>query len=261
MQWDLSKKLSLNGKIAVVTGGGSGIGRACAMTIANAGARVFINDIHQKNGQRVVDEVRSMGPQAFFIYADLSKPQEIQHMVDEVLSRVQRIDILVNSVGLNIRAYAEDVTEEEWDQILNTNLKGVFFCCQKIGRVMITQRSGKIVNIGSLQGEEVLPMRAAYSGSKGGLKQISKAMAIEWAKYNINVNVVAPSFVRTPFVEKILEDKVWNDIMMRNTPLRRVCEPEEVADAVHFLVSNASNYITGHTLILDGGWTAGFSPE
>jgi 2-deoxy-D-gluconate 3-dehydrogenase len=182
-------------------------------------------------------------------------------MVENILGRFHQIDILVNSAGINIWSDAEHVTEDDWDKILDTNLKGVFFCCQTVGRVMIKQKYGKIVNIGSLQAEQGLPLRSAYIASKGGIKQISKALAIEWAKYNININVVAPAFVRTPMVEKILEDKIWRDVVMYNTPLRRVCEPEEVAYAVLFLVSDAANYITGHTLILDGGWTAGFALE
>ncbi len=254
-------KLDLTGKTAIVTGGSRGIGKKTAADLAEAGANIVIVDILEEKGKEAAEEIKEIGTETLFCKTDITKVDEIEAMVSEVKNKFEKIDILVNAAGINVRSRPEDVKEEDWDKILDVNLKGLFFCCQKVGEVMIEQEYGKIVNISSIQGEEVLPLRASYAASKGGVKQVSKSMAVEWAKYNINVNVVAPAFVRTPMVEKVLADDTWGDVIINKTPMRRPCEPQEVADTILFLVSDMASYITGHTLLIDGGWTAGYAVD
>lgn len=258
MKNDFLNRLNLNSKVAIVTGGSSGIGKATAFGLAANGAYVVLVGRDEKKGKRVADEICSEGGKAIYIQADVSKVDEIAGMVEYTVSKLGKVDILVNAAGISIKTTpTEYVSEEEWDKILNINLKGTFICCQTVARAMIKQKSGKIINVGSLQGEMVLPLRAAYAASKGGLKQVTKSMAIEWAKYNINVNVVAPGFVRTPMTEQGLSDEFWYNVVVSNTPLGRPAQPEEIADVILFLASDAASYITGQTIVVDGGWTAG----
>ena len=258
MKNDFLNRLNLNGKVAIVTGGSSGIGKATAFGLAANGAHVVLVGRDEKKGSRVSGDICSAGGKAIYIQADVSKADEIAGMVEYTVSKLGRIDILVNAAGISIKSTpTEHVSEEEWDKVLNINLKGAFICCQTVARAMIKQKYGKIVNVGSLQGEMVLPLRAAYAASKGGLKQVTKSMAIEWAKYNINVNVVAPGFVRTPMTEQVLSDEFWYNVVVSNTPLGRPAQPEEISDVILFLASDAASYITGQTIVVDGGWTAG----
>lgn len=262
MKNDFLSKVDLSGKVAIVTGGSSGIGQATAFRLAANGAQVVVVNRNEEKGKKIADRICSEGGKALHIQADVSKLDDIDRMVEEVVNKLGRIDILVNSAGISIKStHTEDVSEEEWDKTLNINLKGAFFCSQRAARVMIKQKYGKIINIGSLQGEMVLPLRAAYAASKGGLKQVTKSMAVEWAKYNINVNVVAPAFVRTPMTEKVLADGFWHNVVTSNTPMGRPAEPEEIADVILFLASDAASYLTGQTIVVDGGWTSGDAIE
>jgi 2-deoxy-D-gluconate 3-dehydrogenase len=258
MKNDFLSRVDLSGKVAIVTGGSSGIGKTTVFRLTGNGAQVVVVNRNEEKGKKIVDEICSEGGKALHIQADVSKLDDIDRMVEKVVNKLGRIDILVNAAGISIKSTpTEYVSEEEWDKTLNINLKGAFFCSQRVARVMIKQKYGKIINVGSLQGEMVLPLRAAYAASKGGLKQVTKSMAVEWAKYNINVNVVAPGFVRTPMIEKVLADEFWYNVVTSNTPLGRPAEPEEIADVILFLASDAASYITGQTIVVDGGWTAG----
>jgi len=225
--------------------------------LAKLGAQVIIASRNKTRGIKTEHKINLKGYKAIYIATDISKIDDINSMVEKVVKRFGKVDILINSAGINIRNSIEKYKEEDWDKILDTNLKGVFFCCQKVGEVMVRQKYGKIINIGSVAGEQVLPLRSIYNASKAGVHLISKSMAIEWAKYNINVNVVAPGIIKTPLTEKILEDSIWKNIYLNKTPLRRPGNPEEVANIVVFLVSDAANYITGQIIFIDGGWTAG----
>ena len=258
MMNDFLTKVDLNGKVAVVTGGSSGIGQVTAFTLAANGAQTVIVNRNREEGERIAERICVAGGKAKHIQGDIAKLADIDRMVEQVVAESGRIDILVNSAGISIKSTStEDVSEEEWDRTVNINLKGAFFCSQRVGRVMIKQKSGKIINLGSLQGEMVLPLRAAYAASKGGLKQFTKSMAVEWAKHNINVNVVAPAFVRTPMTEKVLADPFWHNVVTSNTPMGRPAEVEEIANVILFLASDAASYITGQTIVVDGGWTSG----
>lgn len=254
-------KTDISHKVAIVTGGSGGLGRAISLKLADAGASVVVVNKNREKGMEVVKEIERRGGSAFHCTVDLSKVDEIQGMVDEVVKQKERIDILVNSHGINIQKPIVDVTEEDWDKTHQINLKGLFFCCQKVGRVMIKQRYGRIVNIGSIQNEDVLPLRSSYAASKGGVKQLTKSLAIEWAKYNINVNTISPGVVKTPMASALLSDGIWGDVMKRKTPMRRPCDPEEVAQVVLFFVSDAVSYVTGANLMVDGGWSAGYAVD
>jgi len=246
-------------KVAIVTGGSGGIGKSISVILAKLGAQVVIVNRNKISGLETERNINLKGHKAVHITTDISKIADIDKMVKKVVKDFGKIDILINSAGTNIRKLIENFKEEDWNKILDVNLKGVFFCCQKVGEIMIRQKYGKIINIGSVAGEQVLPLRGIYNASKAGVHLISKSMAIEWAKYNINVNVVAPGIIKTPLTEKLLEDNNWRNIYLNNTPLRRVGNPEDVANIVAFLVSDAASYITGQTIFIDGGWTAGRS--
>jgi 2-deoxy-D-gluconate 3-dehydrogenase len=187
---------------------------------------------------------------------DVTKVPEIHLMVEESLRTFGHIDILVNNAGVNFPQWAVDVTEETWNQIIDTNLKGLFFCAQAVGKVMIQQKKGKIINISSQSGSVGLPQRAAYCSSKGGVNLLTKVLAIEWAKYNIHVNAIAPTYIETPMTKPMLEKDEFRNYVLGNIPLGRVGKPEDVTGAVIYLASEASNMVTGHVLLIDGGWTA-----
>jgi len=173
--------------------------------LAKLGAQVVIVNRSKVNGKKIERRIISRGCKTLHITVDISKFEDINMIIDETIKRFGKIDILINSAGINIRKRIEKFTEKDWNEIMNTNLKGVFFCCQKIGEKMAKRNYGKIVNIGSVAGEQVVSLRSIYNGSKAALHTISKSMAIEWAKYNVNVNVVAPGMIITSLTEKLLE--------------------------------------------------------
>jgi 2-deoxy-D-gluconate 3-dehydrogenase len=201
-------------------------------------------------------EIEELGRKVLIQRVDVTKISEIHSMVEESMKAFGHIDILVNNAGVNVPQWAVDVTEEAWDKVINTNLKGLFFCAQAVGKVMIQQKKGKIINISSQAGSVGLLQRAAYCSSKGGVNLLTKVLAIEWAQYNINVNAIAPTFLETPFTKPMFEKEGFREYVLGNIPLGRVGRPEDVIGAVIYLASEASNMVTGHILLIDGGWTA-----
>jgi 2-deoxy-D-gluconate 3-dehydrogenase len=177
-------------------------------------------------------------------------------MMEDAVKAFGHIDILVNNAGINVPQPSEEVTEEAWDQVHNVNLRGLFFCAQAAGKVMIQQKGGKIINVSSQSGNVGLPLRAAYCSSKGGVNLLTKVLAIEWAKYHINVNAIAPTFIEGPFTKPMFEKKEFREYVLGNIPLGRVGQPTDVVGAVIYLASSASDLVTGHILLIDGGWTA-----
>lgn len=243
-------------KVAIVTGASTGIGYGSALALAHAGADVVVTSRCLERVEPVAAEIRQMGRRALPLTLEVTSLESIDAMVTRTVEHFGRIDILVNNAGINIPEPALDVTEEHWDRVLDTNLKGLFFCAQRVGRVMVAQGGGKIINIASQMGFVGGRLRAAYCSSKGGVVQLTKVLAIEWARYGVNVNGVAPTFIRTPFTARMFEDEAFSQEVLRNIPLGRIGEVEDVLGAILFLASPAADLITGHTLLVDGGWTA-----
>ncbi|MFQ5856143.1 MAG: SDR family NAD(P)-dependent oxidoreductase [Anaerolineae bacterium] len=247
---------SLTDQKAIVTGASMGIGRGIALALAHAGADVVVTSRAEERAEPVAAEIRQMGRQALALPLEITALDSIDATVDATLERFGRIDILINNAGINIPEPALEVTEEHWDTVLDTNLKGLFFCSQRVGRVMMDQGRGKIINVASQMGLVGGTLRAAYCSSKGGVVQLTKVLAIEWSRHGVNVNAVAPTFIRTPLTEPMFEDERFYQEVLSKIPLGRIGEVEDVVGAVVFLASSAADLVTGHTLLVDGGWIA-----
>jgi gluconate 5-dehydrogenase len=252
------KLLRLDGKVALVTGGYGGIGEAVSRSLATMGAKVAVTGHNAEKASACAAALKSAGFDAYATGFAATSVPETQRMTDEVAAHFGRLDILVNCVGLNREEKAEEVTEEKFDYVVDVNLKSAMFQAQAAARHMIRQGGGKQVHIGSVR--TLLGLRgrgyAAYCATKGGLAILCKQLAAEWAPHQINVNVVAPTFVRTEMVAPMLSDPNFYNTLVARIPLGRIAEPEDVANAVLFFVSSASDFVTGQTLYLDGGITA-----
>lgn len=246
----------LSGKTAIVTGGNQGIGFAIARGLAMAGATVVIANRRAPEGQRAAESLRSEGLSAVAIPTDVSLKSSVAELVSKTIDDFGKIDILVTSAGVIVRKPAEEISEEEWDYIMDINLKGVFFCCQLVGRHMIQRKKGKIINISSNVSEVTQPLRSVYAASKAGVSHLTRALAGEWAKHNINVNAIGPGPTITPLNKKYLEEHP-KDLQERlsGIPMGRMGEPSDHVGAAIFLASDASDFVTGQTLLIDGGST------
>lgn len=246
---------SLNGKSGIVTGGGAGIGKAIAKGFVQAGAEVILAGRRPERLEEASRELSPFGGPVVPVRADISRIAGIQRLVAETVKAFGKIDFLVNNAGTIRRNPSEDWSEEDWDIVIDTNLKGAFFLSQAVARVMISRkRKGKIINVTSLmavQGGRRVP---GYAASKGGLGQLTKSMANDWAKYNILVNAIGPGWVKTELTEPHLKDKQRTAEITGRIPLGRWAEPEDLVGAAIFLASDASDYVTGQTIFVDGGW-------
>lgn len=246
----------LTGKVALVTGAGRGLGRASAELLARAGADIAAAARSMDELESLVSDVRAIGREASAYRLDVASVPAIQEAVEAVIARHGRIDILVNNAGTNIQQAALDVTEEAWDTVMATNLRGGFFCAQAVGRHMLERGSGKIINMCSTFANLGFYGRASYAASKGGLAQITRVMAIEWASSGVNVNAVGPTATMTQMNEELFRDPAWQDKVLARIPAGRYAQPEDVASAVLYLASPASDMVHGHMLMVDGGWSA-----
>jgi NAD(P)-dependent dehydrogenase (short-subunit alcohol dehydrogenase family) len=250
-------EFGLAGKVALVTGAARGLGNAIARALAHAGADVALG-LRDVNAQGdLVTQIEAMGRRALPLQMDMTRLNEIFQAVDHTVQQFGRLDILVNNAGLAPDNLAENVSEKDFDLTLAVNLKGTFFASQAAGRVMIQQKSGRIINMSSQAGFAALPTESVYCMTKAAIVHLTKCLAVEWGKYNITVNAVAPTFIHTPGTESYLADPASRaDVIERIAALHRIGEPMEVAGAVVFLASSAASLITGETILIDGGWTA-----
>jgi NAD(P)-dependent dehydrogenase (short-subunit alcohol dehydrogenase family) len=247
----------LNGQVARVTGAARGLGRAIALALAEAGADVAIGLRELGHDAGLEAEIVARGCRTLSLQMEMSNVGQIQEAVARTAQYFGRLDILVNNAGVAPGDLAENVREEDFDRMIAINLKGTFFASQAAGRIMIEQRSGRIINMSSQAGFAALPSESIYCMTKAGIAHLTKCLAVEWGKYNINVNAVAPTFIHTPGTEPDLANAEFRaEVMDRIAALHRIGEPIEVAGAVVFLASPAASLITGHTLLIDGGWTA-----
>jgi NAD(P)-dependent dehydrogenase (short-subunit alcohol dehydrogenase family) len=250
-------RFRLDGKVALVTGAARGLGRAISLALADAGADVALGLRNVNADAGVAAEIRKMGRKALPLRMDVSQMEQIFLGVDEAVREFGRIDILVNNAGIAPENPAEDVREEDFDATLTVNLKGTFFVSQAVGRVMIRQKKGAIINMSSQAGFAALPTESIYCMTKAGIAHLTKCLAVEWGKHGITVNAVAPTFIKTPGTEEYLSDpRHLLDTVERIAALHRIGEPMEVAGAVVFLASPSASLITGETILIDGGWTA-----
>jgi NAD(P)-dependent dehydrogenase (short-subunit alcohol dehydrogenase family) len=233
------------------------MGRAFAQRLAEAGAAVAIAEVNAETGQQAAQELVAAGHQALFYLVDVRESPSIQAMTDDLVTRFGRVDILVNNAGVAAGGPSEDVSEDEWNRVLGIMLTGLFHCSQIVGRVMIKQGGGRIVNIASMTGIGAWNQRACYTTAKAGVIALTQVLGVEWAKYNIRVNAIAPGQVETPLNEYVFSRGLADRQTFTNrAPMRRFADPTEIAEAVLFLASEESSYMTADVLVIDGGWMA-----
>ena len=247
----------LNGRAAMVTGAGRGLGRAIALGLAEAGADLALLGRHRATLESVAAEVEALGRRAVVIEADVTSGADQDRAVRTALESFGRLDILVNNAGATHRAPSEDFPEAEWDRVLAVNLKGPFQLIQKVGREMIRQGGGSIINIGSLIAVIGMPNIPAYGASKAGLEELTRCLAVEWAKHNIRVNAIQPGYFRTDMTAGLDKDPDRAPKIQMRIPMKRWGDPSDLQGAAVFLASSASAYVTGVSLAVDGGWLAG----
>ena len=250
-QFDLTRQ------VALVTGAARGLGGAISLALAHAGADVALGLRDASTGGALTSKIEALGRRALPLAMDVTRLDQVFRAVDDAVAHFGRLDILVNNAGGGFNHLAQDVPEHEFDQTVNLNLRGTFFASQAAGRVMIRQNRGRIINMSSQAGFVALPTESVYCMSKAAIAHLTKCLAVEWGKYNITVNAVAPTFISTPGTEEALAEPAFRaDVIERIAALHRIGEPMDVAGTVVFLASPAASLITGHTILIDGGWTA-----
>lgn len=247
-----------NNKVVLVTGGGSGIGRACAMAFSREGAKVVVADIGIGEGEETVRMIEEKGGESIFISTDVSKAQEVELLIDKTVKTYGRLDCAFNNAGIEgIFAPTADCTEENWDRVMNVNLKGVFLCMKYEIPVMLKQGGGSIVNTSSVGGIVGFLNASAYCASKGGIIQLTKTAALEYAKAGIRINAVCPGIIKTPMVDRTTGGSQEGEAaFIALEPIGRMGTPEEVAEAVIWLCSDAASFVTGNPMVVDGGFVA-----
>ncbi|WDN89940.1 3-oxoacyl-[acyl-carrier protein] reductase [Desulfosarcina sp. BuS5] len=244
--------MDLTGRVAVVTGAGSGLGRAISYRLAENGAKVVVNDVVEEQGNLTVENIKSKNGEAVFSQTDISKWDGAKDLIKKAKETFGKIDILVNNAGITRDMLLRDMEEDDWDKVLDINLKGAFNCCKFATPYMVEQKYGKIVNLSS-RAHLGNPGQANYSASKAGIIGLTRSLSLEFGRYNINVNAVAPGMVNTEGIKALKKYDMIVERALKVTPLKRIGEPEDVANLVHFLVSDYSSYITGEIIHITGG--------
>ena len=249
-------RFRLDGKAALVVGGTKGLGQAMALALAAAGADVCIAGRGPAGLEETAAAVSALGRRGSHFAADVTDEAQVEAMVAEMVSRYGRIDVLVNSQGIVHLEPTHEFSTEAWQRVVDVNLKSVFLCCKHVGRVMLGQQRGKIINISSVRGFQGRAQDPAYAPTKGAVNQLTHSLAIEWGTRGINVNGIAPVFTRTEMAEQYFADPARLEWVLSRIPMKRVGELEDLFGPVVFLASNASDFVNGHILLVDGGWTA-----
>jgi len=245
--------MKLGNRVSVVTGGGQGIGKAICLAFAREGSDVMVTDIVPHLAEEVSEDIRALGRESLSFEMDVSDGKRVKEMVRTALEKFARIDVLVNVAGIVKKSPIEDLSEEDWDRVMAVNLKGTFLCSQAVGREMIKQGGGNIINFASVAAHTPQIYLGAYSPSKAGVLLLTELMAVEWSKYNIRVNALSPGPIKTPLTDNVYNTESLRSARAKAVPMNRFGDPEEVANAVVFLASDESSYVTGHSLVIDGG--------
>ena len=246
----------LDNRVAVVTGGSKRLGEAMATALAEAGASIVIASRNLEESGQAADRIHaSSGRETLALRADVTRSEEVEVLAGETVRRFGRVDILVNNAGINVRKPLLEIEDWEWESVIDVNLNGPMLCSRVFGKRMVEKRSGSIINLASMMGFVSIPGRAAYSASKAGLIGMTRALALEWAPYNVRVNALCPGPFATPMNKGLLQNKETFDFFVSRIPMGRFGKPEELGGAAVFLASDASSFVTGATLLIDGGWT------
>jgi NAD(P)-dependent dehydrogenase (short-subunit alcohol dehydrogenase family) len=250
-------QFSLAGQVGIVTGGGQGLGWAFCQAFAEAGADLVIAEINAETGEAAAARVRAMGREALFVQTDVRQKEQVDAMTAQALAKFGKIDFLMNNAGVALWRAAEEMSAAEWQNLMDVNLNGLFFCCQAVGRHMIERQSGRIINIASMSGAIVnTPQpQAAYNTSKAAVIHLTKSLAVEWARHGICVNAICPGYMATPMARPFFDDPQVGGIWMNLTPMKRPGRPEELGPLAVFLASEASSFMTGAAVMIDGGYS------
>ncbi|MBI2657211.1 3-oxoacyl-ACP reductase FabG [Candidatus Woesearchaeota archaeon] len=248
----------LDGKVAIITGSNRGIGKGIAIALAGEGCKVVVNSYKEDDdAKNAVEEIKGLGSDAVFIKANVTREIDVKELVEKAVKRFGKLDVLVNNAGILVAGTADKLSEKDWDRQMDVNLKGVFMCTKYAVRQMLKQgKGGRIINISSIAGLVGFPGISAYCASKGGVTEFTREVALDYAKYGITVNALNPGVIVTDMTKAMLADGSTKKALLESTPVGRFGQPEDIGNAAVFLALDESGFITGHNLVVDGGWTA-----
>ncbi len=248
----------LEGKVVIVTGSDRGIGKGIAICLAKEGCKVVVNSYKEsEEARKTVEEIKKSGSDAIFIKANVTREIDVRDLVEKTVKKFEKLDILVNNAGILVSGTVTTLTEKDWDRQMDVNLKGVFLCTKYAVQQMLKQgKGGRIINVSSIAGLVGFPGISAYCASKGGVTELTREVALDYAKYGITVNAINPGVIVTDMTKGMLDDNTTRKMLMENTPVGRFGQPEDIGNAAVFLALDESSFITGHNLVVDGGWTA-----